>query len=104
MNARELRIGNYVQDSTTNELIMVSAYTITQIVEHSWKAKPIELSEEWLKKFGFKGTEFLLGKGNFIYNKEKKVLTWYGIMLQDSLYNEVHKVQNIYFALTGEEL
>jgi hypothetical protein len=120
MNARELRIGNYVQDSTTDELIMVSAYTITQIVEHSWKAKPIELTEDWLEKFGFKKD----ANSNYWLNLQTHYLEmifsgndYYPIYCQIPEFSSeselivglksikyVHQLQNIYFVLTGEEL
>ena len=75
-------------------------------------AKPIPLTEEWLVKFGFK----IEGKtwGNTNYSKD-----FSGIWLQDrgELYKctisngnkhieirYVHQLQNLYFALTGEEL
>ena len=105
MNANELRIGNWVSHNDipyqVSILLFAEFYASVRKIEDF---KPIELSDEWLVRFGFEGTQFLIAKGNFTYNCKTKILTWFGIMLHDSLWNEVHKLQNLYFALTGEEL
>jgi hypothetical protein len=75
------------------------------------KVEPILLTEEWLLKFGFK-------KGNQIYPKGFSLLVlntdfYWGFNLEDKLdcelndvqpINYVHQLQNLYFALAGEEL
>ena len=64
MKVNELRIGNFAQDQNGN-LLVVSELTkeniIFSVVDRSkfplkdgWKSEFIELTEEWLIKFGFK--------------------------------------------------
>jgi hypothetical protein len=113
MNANELRLGNWVHPQFPMQVVDIYKDEIQCNFEGNqgdvWDFNPkdldgIPLSEEWLEKFGFEGTEFLIAKGNFTYNCQTKILTWFGIMLHNSLWNEVHQLQNLYFALTGEEL
>ena len=69
---------------------------------------PIPLTEEWLVKFGFKyiGSAPTLGineswnRGNIrIEQLQSKELVFHGLQIK-----YVHSLQNLYFALTGEEL
>jgi hypothetical protein len=114
MKAEELRIGNYIKSSTTDELIIVSAYTITQIVEHPWKAKPIKLTEDWLEKLGF--TEKIINEHTLrqtIYQSKYyfisliKLGDYFKLIIDGKIYRTtdfVHQLQNVFYALTGEEL
>jgi hypothetical protein len=68
--------------------------------------KPIPLTEEWLLKFGFsKKVDYLLQKRGFSICFEKHgdifecFLESIGIEIE-----YVHQLQNLYFALTNEEL
>lgn len=76
--------------------------------------EPIEIAEEWLLKFGFELYEnrthkiYALSIGDkflqyIIRNddKENPVLQYYSIPFYIKY---VHQLQNLYFALTGEEL
>lgn len=118
MKAQELRIGNLIQDDSEKPY-KVSAYQLyTYIVNnHKWyaQANPIPLTEEWLEKFGFKVVKgesstidlpdgFLEIETEFSYgiNSTEKAHScghWYSGEL-----HYVHQLQNLYFALTGEEL
>ena len=115
IQAKELRIGNYLD----------SAGVLTKVVDiqrdlfyteddginfkSTWCViNPIPLTEEWLVKFGFE-------KG---YSKDEsnRVEGWvkdgfylggnYEIYYSDgcAIAFEVHQLQNLYHALTGEEL
>ena len=86
--------------------------------------KPIPLTEEWLLKFGFKrnGNDdeyFYYTKDNFTMlkdygsqgiaiptkeNKKGYVHLYCGYYDNEIDFKHVHQLQNIYFALTGEEL
>ena len=71
--------------------------------DHWDMIKPIPLTEEWLLKFGFKKDN------NFTWvNLEMELMQredGFWIWLGADLYLEhVHQLQNLYFALTGEEL
>ena len=112
MKAIELRIGNLVSHneewSYHNELRTFEF----QFTDSDWYAlgestlfieniKPIPLTEEWLIKFGFeKRYEDCFEYGKFILNDEF-------IMMDIDITikcKHVHQLQNLYFALTGEEL
>lgn len=98
MKASELRIGNYIEntDSQMASYMVVNADVIKQN-EHTMYAsfEPIQLTEEWLLKFGYQiGMFWILSTGEFRINIS-------GIHY-DIQY--VHQLQNLYFALTGEEL
>lgn len=111
IRVNELRIGNWINHEG-------DFCKVTMIQEDYFKLKfegliiesfpedvdPISTSEKWLRDFGFEGTHFLIAKGNFSYHIKNKTLRLFGISLHDSLWNEVHKLQNLVFALTSEEL
>jgi hypothetical protein len=118
MKANELRIGNIIQCggieieigkinenfisfnvSKNNELKIWNPY----IPMNDERLKSIPITEEWLWKFGFKilnSNWYVLG--NFKLNNSFDVewgTNWMGIRL---IY--VHQLQNLFLALTGEEL
>ena len=124
MKATELRIGNYVMYSS---LIQVNGYKIAECEDHLDRFKPIPLTEEWLLKFGFKEVkrythdyeEKIYSKSIIVGNENHcETLTismpfkvgFIGDYFSDECYtlnidiNNVHQLQNLYFALTGEEL
>lgn len=127
MKANELRIGNLVLGldnnvikATTIEVGVVRCYDIefenkggNDYPEFMEDLKPIQLTEEWLVKFEFdKNTysEYHLDKIDFpFYYKDGKINISPGGMADgtfgiDITCEYVHKLQNLYFALTGEEL
>ena len=63
--------------------------------------EPIQLTEKWLLKLGFKpfNKDFVLN-GIIIHTRKR------GFILRKSvpIIMHVHQLQNLYFALTGEEL
>ena len=109
MKTTELRIGNYVNGiydegefiaevlTVDSEGCLLDANGIYELT--SLKViKPIPLTEEWLVKFGFErlgDISFPFIKSNDFENSE--TFSLYGI-------KHVHQLQNLYFALTGEEL
>ncbi len=107
MKANELRIGNWV---STNKIQKVTIETLEFLSNDKFNHEnvtPIPLTEEWLLKFGL--NEFVegfwqitIGVDKFCINKEgagyKLSFMNYGII------KHVHQLQNLYFALTGEEL
>jgi hypothetical protein len=137
MEAKELRIGNFVTINNPNyhavikDVPMViigivqrissmigSTYSInleildrelnmyydsySQYVEY---IEPIPLTEEWLFKFGFKKWTDRKFVGRYTKNRHS---VWYGVtdyqIKHSRPFRYVHQLQNIYFALTGEEL
>lgn len=129
MEAKDLRIGNWVYRD--HEITDVHHSTLRYLCENDSKGfyKPIPLTEEWLIKFGlriFKNKEF--------NNKISAVIIvdeFHNILINESSYSSqlqvylntnfkdkesnkitvlieyiehVHQLQNLYFALTGNEL
>lgn len=121
IQAQELRIGNYLE--LLGEVIKVEGiFNLPKRKEMYWiksegiidakiiHFRPIPLTEEWLLDFGFKD----------INNKSFKLLkhTHHDVMFrifdggaisyceknEYVLVKSVHHIQNLYFALTGEEL
>ena len=124
MDARELRIGNLFIDNKTKTIISVIGLTEEIITfsghfKNDWQAEPIPLTEEWLLKFGFESYNQKSYKLNIILDNKDTFLVFYShsggnIMMSindpKNDYNlireikHVHQLQNLYFALTGEEL
>ena len=123
MKSTELRVGNFVSvDGKT--------LPVTQIFEKGLNCgnvgalyelvKPIPLTEEWLKRFGFESQH----AGHYYNNINEEFYVFCngtdcGIAFQEIEHgvddidyervlsitiDRVHQLQNLYFALTGEEL
>ena len=112
MKANELRIGNLVNKITTRDndadLTIVNAEDIFNVSADIDFYEPILLTEYWLYTFGFKKTEhkyyYFISLFECYFNKELDVLiNGYKSSLFISI-KYVHQLQNLYFALTGEEL
>lgn len=114
MKATELRIGNYIERHNKvhgeKDIIQVDGGTPLLAFEGmtTLKFNPIPLSEEWLLKFGFIYNDFING---YILDFEDKTLLFMDNGLDLCLMNNesidckyVHQLQNLYFALTGEEI
>lgn len=119
MKATELRIGNLISfekeyytisgisQAFTDEPFDVELKNDNGMFESIdiEEVSPIPLTEEWLLKFGFEkayscyhkqtkiGKEIILNKNYFLMDIDFPVCV-----------DEVHKLQNLFFALTGEEL
>lgn len=127
IQARELRIGNWVMSTEASEPTQIYALGIVaqsqcEVAQSIPKYEPIPLTEEWLLKFGFKkitDTKWNYKVGQWrIYqcNFIERQINNFGVLTYD--YNgdvdgvanfsygidSVHQLQNLYFALTGEEL
>lgn len=120
LSAKELRIGNYYyytckdfldERKEWDEVCQIDAQDLVWLESNpnDKDFKPIPLTEEWLNKFGFKKDNNLYTKDfcgglyslqlNLDYNGTH--FTYYdGYVVLDF----IHKLQNLYFALTGEEL
>lgn len=117
MEARQLRIGNWVRSS------LDESYNIDRQVEvleperlsflGEWyvgydEIEPIRLTEEWLVKFGFLLTVSLYDKWMFAIRRDLSGDGWtvfWGdnkLSLVDITF--VHQLQNLFFCLCGEEL
>jgi len=106
MKASELRIGNYIE--VNGEIRQVTSGIIVTIDTISKPdTKPIPLTEEWLLKFGFDEKGIGYAKG-FIYLWHYDDGIFLELVSDSNSHNTplkyVHQLQNLYFALTGEEL
>jgi hypothetical protein len=119
MEAKELRIGNLLQDGVSKSLLKVielSEKDITTYVidrskfplEKGWFTEPIPLTEEWLIKAVFEQgvwqnetlDQELYSDYNTLFISDSRD-TNYSFR---SPCKYVHQLQNLYFALTGKEL
>jgi hypothetical protein len=114
MKKQDLRIGNYISDINANK----SFYAEVKKLEYSsctygWFSsryadlKPIPLTEEWLLSLGFdkkgnKGKIQIILKGKLGYFDGRTYFNSWAILEHQPTY--VHELQNLYYALTGEEL
>ena len=123
MKANELRIGNYIEYKkghqgtasaiddqgyveVNNSYLKDGVFEITQF-------RPIPLTEEWLLKFGFveKDTNYdgghhywQLQDGDVLLTTPFEDATSVDLDGFNITVEHVHTLQNLYFALTGEEL
>lgn len=121
MNANELRIGNlikYISTGKIEEVKDIITYDKRQANINNVNisdCEPIELTEEWLIKFGF---QYGFGKTEKLYLSipciefylwGNKIDNFSSCTLIINKSNEitikyVHQLQNLYFALTETEL
>lgn len=115
MNAKDFRIGNLVEyDNRIFEIDTIAEEFPTLNTDEfgigvvSWaNIKPIPLTEDWLLKFGFKKINHIYGyyfwslsKGKIDIYEKKTTFRGYSVLHIE----HVHQLQNLYYALTGEEL
>ena len=111
MDEKQIRVGNLFEriDTMSNETLGVAEFTahtwyrIGECIDNLEWYTPIPLTKEWFLKFGFKK------EGNTAkYWTLGTVDLWEisGTYVNDLDYEVkyVHQLQNLYFALTGEEL
>ena len=125
MKASELRIGNYVNlmlNHEDYETLTITTVDLAAMEKNQGDYEPIPLTEEWLLKFGFVkiNHQMSLNDGSMTYHyelngddrnwqlyfdgrvfsiNENKLLRFH---LHHNKY--LHQLQNLYFAVTGEEL
>lgn len=126
MKSTDLRVGNLAQTAfgiveyrgvspDKPNLLFVKYSNGIDVREHIDDIKPIPLTEEWLVKFGFENTYSELTYKEYDFKK-------FGVEINSDImtvsYNygndvewvnfthikHVHTLQNLYHALTGEEL
>lgn len=114
MKANELRVGDwYNQFGNYHQATGNTISELENAPEGQLWCKPILITEEWLKRFGFYETSRYGNYLEFNINQEQALRLpickhsekdfWY--VLRDSVKIQyVHQLQNLYFVLTGEEL
>lgn len=129
IKASELRVGNIVWESSSftpgpddfDEIIVGAINDIDKVVLDNQNniyqydyLYPIPITAEWLLKLGFKWNaddkRHFIQIGNTLYIEYDTDLdyfiapeSWAGSRPWNAV-NHVHQLQNLYFALTGEEL
>jgi len=119
MEAKDLRIGNITSAGVVSEILQDRFYVHDgeSSLKSTWfDIKPAPLTEEWLLKFGFQ-VRYTIGHSAQYYINENPVThDWMLSILwlegdNCPFYKNghhkikyVHQLQNLYFALTGEEL
>ena len=119
MKANELRIGNWLYNykGTPVKIMQWSsngAYLLEDRKAYGIKTSAeIELTDQWVEKFGFEFNHLEFQElGHYVYQKDGFAIQWNDYINQWMLYGYdldveikyVHQLQNLYFALTGEEL
>lgn len=112
----QLRIGNVFKEKYSGQTIKVielteKNVTFDGIFTNDWQAESIQLTEEWIVKLGLeKSRNIYLPQGEIDICVNAKIVYIGGCDLPlDNQYFElrceyVHELQNLYFALTGQEL
>ncbi|MDV3661661.1 hypothetical protein CMU70_14495 [Elizabethkingia anophelis] len=106
MEAKEIRLGNYLNHNGFVPTI-VDAIDIIHCKQYPEVYNPIELTEEWLLKFGFTHEVIAYYYFEKIYKKGSFTLSESFVLLDIDLnvkVDYVHQLQNLYYALIGEEL
>jgi hypothetical protein len=124
MEARELRIGNWIntiEGHTQIKAMSEEGLMATSIMDGGdllgW-AEPIPLTEEWLLKFGFKEDKYKWFNKTYDSQEEVGLLSYNMSSMRTAIsyvdsedsgfvgfkLKYVHQLQNLYFALTGKEL
>lgn len=110
MKASELRMGNWLMRDSQPEGFLVDAQTILRMSLSGIRdEKPIPLTEEWLVKLGFKKDRIDYWRPDewfYAINQKSDGTFWLAEDECDPVteIKYVHQLQNLYFALTGEEL
>ena len=105
MKANEIRLGNNVYD-TLGKVKQIDLEAITYISKEPLnQVQPITLTDKWLLKFGFEKYFVNWYRVNNFYIR--KIGDEFETEIGECLYKTidyVHQLQNIYFAVTNEEL
>jgi hypothetical protein len=116
MEVNELRIGNFVVENSLvtelkqskhgNEIGLNDGFTYNQD-----RVNPIPLTEEWLLKFGFEkiGINFQFNGISIWFSSYSKSFQLRYCLVGSEIERKIniesiHQLQNIYFALTNNEL
>lgn len=130
MNATELRIGNQVKRKNKNtskeEVINLTASDVLDIssngVKSSFVYTPIPLTEDILLSLGFTHNNSINEYGDLLVNNYTLTIDKYStiaieddfsfgiesqkesVIFENDILKSVHRLQNLYFALTNKEL
>lgn len=107
MNAKELRIGNWVVGESDPKKRPTTA--TLEVIEYSHLFEGIPLTEDWLLKFGFDkigfdGDDGYIKDGIFLRQNDG-----FGVVVHDDTFPDidiyyVHQLQNFFHVINGQEL
>lgn len=116
IDPKELRIGNWIWSEVSEMELKVEA-NYFEMLEFDLKQKnsfysPIPLTPEWLERLGFECVLLTHTKAHYVIEKNMRYMVfhlvdgkWFLQNLGFSIQIDyVHSLQNLVFALTGEEL
>ena len=105
MKAKELRIGNLMIKLGKQINISIPDLMFIEGGKYAYHYKQILLTEEWLIRFGFRkdkdNVTWHLNQGLWVIQNVGMYLAFGSNKWQIKY---VHQLQNLYFALTGQEL
>ena len=124
MKANELRIGNWIHNPVQGVDFKACVIALSEInfedgnkiKDDKYRFQPIPLTFEWLKRFGFQSDNFTdEDRTPFLRidddHGSRIIHVLLGgptlVVFDDNIVSHikyVHQLQNLYFALTGEEL
>ena len=116
MKAEELRIGNFIIVSNPSSPIYLSKKPTVEICNYhhisdickgdeDWVYEPVPLTEQWLIDFGFVKCSVSDAYNSHhltIYKEDGSF--WSDVITFGLEIKHVHQLQNLFFAITGEEL
>ncbi|MFH1348413.1 MAG: hypothetical protein ABIH58_02145 [Patescibacteria group bacterium] len=108
IKASELKIGNWVRNIDGVEYPIENGWQL----DEGDTVYPVPLTEEWLLKFGFEYDTITYSRGELMLSSHSDIdlssyNVWWGTLTYGNLNFQikyVHQLQNLYFALTGDEL
>jgi len=107
MKANELRVGNWIFDNISATTKRATWVHIKVMENDEYFAEPIPLSHEWFYRMGFIFDSVMFEKDNIRIGHYKDGFCLVnGFDISDKVIEikYIHQLQNIYFALTNEEL
>lgn len=115
MKVEELRIGNLLQPNNRhlaaygeNNAFVTSIYEDKFVVCNHYPGawfEPMPITEEWLVRLGFKSeyTKVITNLGELEIIHSNGIIVFYLNKIEFNI-KHIHSLQNLYFALTNEEL
>lgn len=109
IDARELRIGNYVTHNHPIGMKLQAIITNGCDIDLYEELEPIPLTEEWLLKFGFEqiGSTIYINIGSIEIGTISNGKRFYIQIRSENVtlpIKSVHELQNLFFCLCGKEL
>jgi len=105
MDAKELRIGNWIHSKATHQDWQIELDSIELVLKSLDKVEPIPLTEEWMVNLGFDKKHWpVFFKNGVEFVSEQGIMRYYTHPNRWLDIDYVHELQNLYFALTGKEL